>query len=148
MIPGPSEDDARQSLGEHAAQKGRELREKYGPRIGWEQLRLILDDRSVVRYPCEIEFSAEGLGPGEFAHPEPRGESPEDGFTMRVHPAYADQPDLVPYLVLYQLVVVNYGGFASAGDAEAFGAAALGMGRDDYYETLCRLADRLGGGCA
>jgi hypothetical protein len=32
----------------------------------------------------------------------------------------------VPALVLYQLVLVNYGEFVSADDAETFGASALG----------------------
>jgi len=50
----------------------------------------------------------------------------------------------VAYLVLYQLVVVNYGGFASADDAEVFGAHSLGLSREDYYAALCEMADRIG----
>jgi hypothetical protein len=46
-------------------------------------------------------------------------------------------------LVFYQLVVVNYGEFASSDDAVTFGAAALGLAEDDYYRTVCELADRL-----
>ena len=49
----------------------------------------------------------------------------------------------MPLLVLYQLVLVNYGAFAAPDDAETFGAAALGLGRDEYYHALCRLADEL-----
>jgi hypothetical protein len=45
--------------------------------------------------------------------------------------------------VLYQLVLVNYGEFASADDAETFGAHALGLAKDDYYQALCRLADEI-----
>ena len=56
------------------------------------------------------------------------------------------QLDSVPYLVLYQLVLVNYGEFSSADDAETFGAAALGMSKDAYYHRLCELVDLLGGG--
>ena len=63
--------DARISLQEHAAAKGAELRDKYGPVIGWSGLCRILEDREIVRYPCRIEFTAEGLDPGEFAFPEP-----------------------------------------------------------------------------
>jgi hypothetical protein len=51
--------------------------------------------------------------------------------------------EYVSYIVLYQLVMVNYGDFASADDAETFGAAALGLGKEDYYQTLCQLADQL-----
>ena len=46
-------------------------------------------------------------------------------------------------LALYQLVLVNYGTFAGPEDAEALGAAALGMTRDEYYQQVCRLADEL-----
>jgi hypothetical protein len=137
--------DAKQSLTAHVAAKGAEIFEKYGPTIGWKQLLQILEDRACVRYPCHVVFDAAQLGPGEFAHPVPKGEKPEDGFTMYVHPCYMTQLSSVPSLVLYQLVLVNYGAFASPDDAETFGAAALGLSKDDYYTTICELADQLGG---
>jgi hypothetical protein len=73
----------------------------------------------------------------------PKGSQPEDGFTIYVHPHFQGQLERVPWLVLYQLVVVNYGGFASATDAEVFGAAALGIDQEQYYRGLCELADEL-----
>ena len=141
----PSEEDAKQSLSAHVADKGAEIFRKYGPSIGWSELLRLLEDRACVRYPCRIVFDAAQLEPGEFAHPVPLGERPEDGFSMHVHPAFETQLEVVPALVLYQLVVVNYGGFASAEDAETFGAAALGMGGSEYYATICDLADQVRG---
>jgi hypothetical protein len=138
-------DDARQSLNAHVATKGAEIFQKYGPNIGWKELQRILNDRECVRYPCEIVFDAGPLRAGEFALPVARSESPEDGFTMYVHPMFMTDLPRVPYLVLYQLVVVNYGEFASADDAEAFGAKALGLDREDYYFALCEMADQIGG---
>jgi hypothetical protein len=135
--------DARQSLNACVAAAGAEIHEKYGPRIGWRELAQILRDRSCARYPCEIVFDAGALQAGEFAHPVAKGDHPADGFTMYVHPIFMMQPEEVPLLVLYQLVLVNYGVFASADDAETFAAAALGLPKDEYYETLCRMADRL-----
>ena len=35
--------DVRQSLNEHVVVRGREIHEKYGPHIGWQELRQILD---------------------------------------------------------------------------------------------------------
>jgi hypothetical protein len=137
-------DDAKQSLNAHVAAKGAELFAKFGPVIGWSQLQAILQDRTCVRYPCRLVFDSSGLNPGEFAHPEPDGDRPEDGFTLYVHPIYLTQLAMVPYLALYQLVVVNYGVFASAQDAETFAAHALGRSQEEYYETLCGLADLLG----
>lgn len=137
--------DGRQSLHDHVAAKGAELCAKYGPVIGWRELQVIMEDRAFVRYPCKVEFNAGALGPGEFAYPEQTGEKPEDGFVMFVHPLFMTQLALVPHLVLYQLVLVNYGAFASAHDAEAFGAAALGLAQEEYYHRVCQLADQLGG---
>ncbi len=136
-------DDARGSLTAHVAEKAHELRRKYGPHLGWNELLRILEDRAFVRYPCSIEFEAEPLQPGECACPVPIGDTPEQGFTMFVHPLFSLQLHLVPHLVLYQLVVVNYGAFASSDDAETFGAGALGLSRDEYYQCLCSLADQL-----
>jgi len=138
-------DDARQSLNAHVAAKGAELNAKYGPRIGWKDLPLLLEDRTLVRYPCQIVFDAAGLQPGEVAHPAAKGEKPEDGFTMYVHPLFMTDLARVPLLVLYQLVLLNYGEFASPDDAETFGAAAVGLSRDEYYAELCDLADQLTG---
>jgi hypothetical protein len=138
-------DDVRESLSAHVAAKGAEIHAKYGPRIGWKELRQILEDRAWVRYPCEVIFDAGQLGVGEFAHPVAKGARPEDGFTMYVHPLFMTQLAQVPAVVLYQLVLVNYGEFASPDDAETFGAAALGLSKDDYYAGLCKMADEIGG---
>jgi len=137
-------EDAKQSLTAHVAAKGEELRKKYGPEIGWKELLQILEDKTFCRYPCKTEFSAEALMPGEFAYPAPAGERPEDGFKIYVHPFFITQLARVPYLVLYHLVAVNYGEFASADDAEIFGANALGLSKDEYYEALCEMADSIG----
>jgi hypothetical protein len=143
MAAPPSAQDVRQSLNTSAAAIGSEIYKKYGPRIGWTQLLQILQDRSCARYPCEIVFDATPLQAREFAHPVAKGDRPADGFTIYVHPFFMLQLDQVPLLVLYQLVLVNYGAFAAPEDAETFGAAALGLGREDYYHTLCGLADEL-----
>ena len=139
-------EDARESLNAHVAAKGDAIREKYGHDIGWTELQQILKDPTCVRYPCEIVFDAAPLEPMEFAHPVAKGESPSDGFTMYVHPYYLTHLDRIPHLVLYQLVLVNYGEFASIEDAETFGAHALGISRDEYYAILCGLADEIGDG--
>jgi hypothetical protein len=138
--------DAKQSLNAHVAAKGAEIFAKYGPVIGWTELQAILKDRTCVRYPCSLVFDSARLNPGEFAYPEPKGDMPEEGFTLYLHPVYMTQLARVPHLALYQLVTVNYGEFASAEDAETFASCALGLPREEYYQTLCALADELGAG--
>lgn len=134
-------EDAKQSLTAHAADKGCQIREKFGPDLGWKELTDLLEERSLVRYPCTIVFDTAGLQAGEMAHPEPLGETPEEGFKIFVHPVLMTRLHDVPAVVLYQLVLVNYGEFASATDAEAFGANALGISTDEYYQKLCDIAD-------
>jgi len=134
-------DDARQSLTAHVEAKGIDVLARYGLLTGPESLEPLLADRTQVRYPCQISFDAAPLYAGEFAHAEAHGARPEDGFTIYVHPAFRADPARVPALVLYQLVAVNYGEFASAHDAETYGAAALGLTRDEYYSLLCAAAD-------
>jgi hypothetical protein len=138
-------DDAKQSLTAHIEAKGIEVFVKYGSQLASGELQPLLTDRAFVRYPCEIVFDATNLLPGECAHPLQKGSRPEEGFTMAVHPMFMVQRDRLAWLVLYQLVTVNYGEFASAADAETFGAAALGLTRDEYYTALCEMADQLGG---
>ena len=140
-------DDFQESLNDHVASKGDEIRARFGSEIGWSELLRILEDRSLVRYPCEIVFDAGPLNPGEFAHPVCNGEQPEVGFKIYIHPLFSLQPAQIPYLVLYQLVLVNYGDFASADDAETFGSHALGIGKEQYYQALCELADQLEFAC-
>jgi hypothetical protein len=140
--------DAQNSLTAHIADKAAAIRAKYGPRIGWKELHQILEDRECTRYPCEIIFDDTPLRDGEFAHPVAKSDNPEDGYRMHVHPFFGTEPGMVPALVLYQLVLVNYGDFASPTDAEIFGATVLGMDQDAYYRKLCELADLVSTGVA
>ena len=135
--------DAERALGDHAHDKGLAIQAAYGPRLSWESLLSLLGDRECVRYPCKIQFDSTQLQAGEFAYPQPLGDQPEDGFVIQVHEHFENRKDDVPALVLYQLVAVNYGKFASDSDAERFGAAALGMEVDAYYDYICRLADEI-----
>ena len=138
-------EDARQSLTAHVESKGVEVFAKYGPALGWAELQRLLVDRAQVRYPVETVFDATRLRPGEFAHAEQNAERPEDGFTLAIHPIFALTLPRAVAAALYQLVVVNYGEFASHDEAETFGAAALGLTRDEYYAMLCVMSDEIGG---
>lgn len=137
--------DAHQELEAKIAAEAAMIHQRYGPRLDWSQLLLLLEDRAFVHFPCEIRFDAEPLLPGEFAHVAARGLREEDGFTIYLHPFYALQLERAVYLVLHQLVRVNYGAVAGPEDAETFGALALGVDKTDYYRSLCELSGQLGG---
>lgn len=138
-------EEARRDLALKMTAAGTQIRERYGPQIGWPELLRLLEDRACAPYPCEIQFDSGPLLPGEFAHPVPKGKAPEEGYIIYVHPAYASQLGRVPYLVLHQLAGINYGETTSADDAETFGSLALGLSKEEYYRALCELSGQLGG---
>lgn len=129
------------ALTAHAREKGAQLFAAYGPSIGWGEVCRILADRRFVRHACKVEFSVDGLEPGEFAFAVARGGRPEDGFVMRVHPVFQHRLDDAAVLVLYQLAVVNYGELASDDGALAFCSASLGLDEDACYERIRGLAE-------
>jgi len=129
----------------HAEEKAKEIRERYGPDIDYPVMLQILDDRKSIRNPVEIRFSSIAIEPGLFAITEPVSEDPADGYSITLHESFRNQPEVLPALILYQAVIVNYGDLATAIDAEVFGAGVLGMARDDYYALIVELTDSVWG---
>jgi hypothetical protein len=140
-----SEDDGREALRDHVIQKAQAARLKYGLHIDAEVIMKMLDDREVVRYPTGVRFDAGPLQPGEFAYAQPLGARPADGYCLYVHPHFERQPEILPLLIAYHIVDINYGEIATAAEAELFGATLLGLEVDTYYQALCALADSLPG---
>lgn len=135
-------EDGQKALTDHAAERGLEIHSKYGPIIDLPTLERILVDPDCVRFPVSLSYSAD-IEDGLFAVTDQVSETPSDGYVITLHESFRTTPDDVPALVLYHLVTVNYGDFATAADAEVFGAACLGMNREAYYKLVCDLADSI-----
>ena len=131
------------AVSEHAAEKAKQIRAKYGPTINYQVLLGILEDRKSIRHPVKIAFTSKGIEPGMFAKTEPVSEDPTEGYTVFLHEQFRDREEVLPALILYQTVIANYGDLATAIDAEIFGAGVLGMDRDEYYELICESADSI-----
>lgn len=138
-----SEQDGRVALRDHLLTKAGEARLRSRGVIDGPAIMRLLDDRSVVRYPTGVRFSADALRPGEFAHAEALGAHPRDGFCLFVHPCFANRPQTWPALIAYHIPPINYGDIATPEDCEQFGAALLGQDPETYYRTLCALADSI-----
>ena len=123
--------------------KAQEIRDRYGPDIDYPVLLRMLEDRRCSRYPIRLRFVADGIEPGMFGKTEPASKDPNDGYVMSLHRDFEDRPDVLPALILYQAVLVNYGDLATAADAELFGSGILGLERDAYYEQIAELTDSL-----
>ncbi|MES9901766.1 MAG: hypothetical protein ABW168_03670 [Sedimenticola sp.] len=131
------------AVSKHVIEKAIQVRALYGPLIDYPTVLQIIEDRRCIRYPVRIEFATEGIEPGMFARTEAASEVPDDGYVISLHRYFEDRTDLLPALILYQSVLVNYGDLATAVDAELFGSGILGLDRDDYYEQIVTLTDAL-----
>ena len=134
------------AVSQHASVKAAEIRARYGPVIDYSVVLRILEDRRCIRYPVEIRFVTDGIEPGMFARTEAVSEDPADGYVMSLHRHFEDRPDVLPALILYQSVLVNYGDLATAADAEFFGSGVLGLDRDAYYAQIAALTDSVPAG--
>lgn len=131
------------ALRDHAVERAAAARERYGPVIDWSTFLELLEDPAVTRFPTTVEFDAAPLERGEFAHVEPAGDTPSQGFRLFVHPRLREREDVLPLAAAYHVVRVNYGDVATRVEAELFGATLLGLDVDRYYESLVSLSDEL-----
>lgn len=138
-------EDGRRALGVHVLEKGHRLRQKYGNFIDMDVLALILADEEFVRYPTRLEFDRDRVDAGLFGVVEKIGKDAAEGYVIYIHEYFRCRTGDVPALVLYLLVAVNYGDFASGNEAEEFASAALGMDKEYFYSYICRLVDEISG---
>ncbi len=136
-------EDGRRALGVHVLEKGHRLRQKYGSFIDLEALERILQDEEFVRYPVRMIFDSSPIDAGLFGVCQKAGAQAADGYVIYIHEHFRNRTGDVPALILYLLVSVNYGDFATGNEAEEFASAALGMDKEYYYQYICRLADTI-----
>jgi len=134
------------AVSQHAIHKAQEIRSLYGADIDYSTVLRMLDDRRCIRYPVEIRFTSEGIEPGLFGKTEQVSDNLDDGYVISLLPQFESRPDVLPALILYQSVLVNYGDLATADDAELFGSEVLGLDRDAYYEQIAELTDSVWSG--
>jgi len=143
----PTEEEGRQSLVDHAAQKAWEARQIYGegqPSMSMHNLLVLLEDRKFIRYPVKLIFDSAALEDKEAAHAQPiEKDNPKAGFLMHIHPSLKGNDKAVALLTAYQLITVNYGDIAEREAAEHFGSILMGMDIESYYQALCTIHDQL-----
>jgi hypothetical protein len=113
-------------LGVHVLQKGSDLRKKYGSFLDYETLLKIFKDEEFVRFPTRIIFDSSKVEKGMFAVVEKEADEPTKSYVIYVHEHFQKRSGDLPAIVLYHVVTVNYGDFATHNEAEEFGSAALG----------------------
>ena len=141
----PTAEEGYEALKGHVAERALLARGRHGPSFDEAAVRALLADPEVLRFPVELAFDAGPLLPGEFAWAQPRGERPADGFTLVVHPHFEGRWDVLPLLIAYHVVSINYLDVATHEEAELFGSLLLGLEPEAYYQRLCDLADEVPG---
>jgi hypothetical protein len=136
-------EDGRRALAVHCLDQGHKLRQKYGKAIGYDLLKTILKDETFVRHPVRLVFDSTKVEEGMFALAERVSLDASAGFIIYLHECFKQRPGDLLALVFYHLVAVNYGEFATHNEAEEFGSSALGMEKEEYYQLLCCLTDRI-----
>jgi len=136
-------EEGRTALHAHLVERATVARERHPVLADEPAVRRLLEDEEVVRFPTRLLFEDDGLQPGEFAWPRPRGSAPGDGFDLLVRSCFAAQPEQLAALVAYHLPSINYLDVASREEAELYGATLLGMEPDAYYALVCGLADSM-----
>ncbi|MBS0198677.1 MAG: hypothetical protein JSR77_18170 [Planctomycetes bacterium] len=138
-----TEPRTRPSVRDRVLEQAETARRRYGPVINASVIFRILQDREVVRHPVRLRFDCEALEYGEFAHAEPIGDYPGAGFCLYIDPTFEHRPDVWPLLIAYHIPFINDAAIATHDDCELFGATLLAMHPEDYYESLCELADSI-----
>ena len=137
-----TEQDALDAMLNHVRFKGEELHQKY-PQIDFATLIKILGDESFVRFPTELCFDSKEVSSGLFGEAKPKSDNKDEGYIIYLHEKFKNDFASLAPMVLYHLVTVNYGDFANFEIAEEFGSSALGIDKEEYYQTLCQLADSI-----
>ena len=141
----PPEGAGQKALSEHVSHRVEFIRQKYQlaapAHITPEMMGVMLGDSDVARFPVELRFSPD-IEAGLFGYCEKKTENPQDGYDLVLHSGFQSRTEELPFLVLYLLVKVNYGEFATYEDAERFAAGILGLPVDAYYSVLCQLVDQ------
>lgn len=101
----------------------------------------MLNDAEFIRFPTKLLFDKTILEKGQFATAFKNENTSE--YIIYIHPYFKKQLDVIPALVLYHLVVVNYGDFANYEDAEIFASTVLNMDQEEYYQYICNLTDQI-----
>lgn len=129
------------SLHDHAVETAKQSFSMLGGPLKRENLDTFLKDRECVRIPTELRFDEEGLSSHQFAEPEFVMLDGQRKCVLHVHPRYEELLETHVPIVAYMAAVINYGASASSDLCEQYGAILTGMTVDDFYDTICHVAD-------
>jgi hypothetical protein len=136
-----SDDEFFSSLHEHALEAARRSVEILEQPLCAENLETFLCSDVCLRLPTELRFDEEGLDAHQFAEPSFVMRDGLRRCVLHVHPRYEERPETHAAIVAYMAAAINYGSSASSDLCEEYGATLTGVPVDEFYDTVCRVAD-------
>jgi hypothetical protein len=144
MTPPELEQLGQASLRAHLLAQAVVAHQKHGP-LTFDKLEALLHDPDCLRHPVRLVFEFGEMAMHQFAQPDLDWRNPDqDGRVLYVRPLLREHPDLVVPAVAYMIPLINYGDIITDEHCLLYGAALLGMMKEEYYPTICRLADFVG----
>lgn len=122
--------------------QGENAKNKLG-KLSPENLDNFFADRKSVRYPTRRIMKSTGMEAGLFGHVEIDPEN-SDSRLLFLRAELAERPELLPRAVAYLIPVINFGEVITDKHCVTYGAHLFGETEEEFYQSICKLADWLG----
>lgn len=144
LSPAQLEKLGQDSLHDHLQAQAVVAHQKYAPLVA-DKLDALLHDPECLRHPVRLVFEFGEMAMHQFAQPDIDWRNQEqDGRVLYLRPLLRNRPDLVVLAVSYMIPVINYTDIVTDEHCLGYGAALLGLTKEEYYQRLCMLADSVG----
>lgn len=129
------------ALQKHAAIAAQQVHAKLGTQLSSSNLNEFL--QFCLRFPTVLQFDDRCLERQQFAQPRFVGCDGDKSCVLNIRPQFHSDAEALTFIVAYMAATVNYGEAASSSLCEEFGANLMGMEVDDFYSSVCKIADRI-----
>ncbi len=138
-----SPEELKEALFSHAFEWATKTKIKLGGPLTGDNLPVLLTSPGCLRYPTVVQFDRKNMEPQQFAQPEIL--TSENGPLCRLHvdPEIQSSNSSLYLIVAYMAASINYGDTATPDLAEMVGSMLTGMPVEDFYNSICQIADSL-----
>jgi hypothetical protein len=144
LSPNELEQLGQEGLREHLLAQAVAAHQKHAPLTG-DKLDALLHDSDCLRHPTRLVFEFGEMAMHQFAQPDMDWRNPEqDGRVLYLRPLLRERSELVLLAVAYMIPLINYGNVASDEHCILYGATLLGLMEEEFYQSICALADLVG----
>ena len=133
----------KEALFSHAFEWATKTKIKLGGPLTGDNLPVLLSKPGCLRYPTVVHFDRENMEPQQFAQPEILTAGNGPLCRLHVDPEIQNSNSPLHLIVAYMAASINYGDAATPDLAEMVGSILTGMPVEDFYNSICQIADSL-----